>query len=111
MLRKHYQSLHKEAHDLLQAMALKAERCNTTLEIHSQHTDGGKKTPPLTLSHHMRSQELLSILNMQRNALLTNTGQVPWDGRPSHGLTDWQHILITGDRHYIRGWRKNTGTG
>ena len=42
MLRKHYQSLHKEAHDLLQAMPFKAERCNGTLEIHSQHTDRGE---------------------------------------------------------------------
>ena len=29
----------------LQAMAFKAEGCNTTLEIYSKHTDGEKKTP------------------------------------------------------------------
>lgn len=50
MLRKCHQALHKEAHDLLQAEAFKAERCNRTLEIHSQHTDGGREKPPITPS-------------------------------------------------------------
>lgn len=73
MLRKHYQSLHKEAHDLLQAMALKAERCNTTLEIHSQHTDGGKKNTFYFVPPHKKSGTAVYCQHIERNTVLTNT--------------------------------------
>lgn len=74
MLRKHYQSLHKEDHDLLQATAFKAERCNTTLETHSQHTDGEKRKRCFTMSHHVKkSGSAVHCQYIQKNILLTNT--------------------------------------
>lgn len=84
MLRKHYQSLHKEASPWPpQAMAFKAERCNTTLEIHSQHTDG-MKTPSFTSSYQIKKiRDCCPLSYIQRNTFLTNAWQKSQDGRPS----------------------------
>lgn len=84
MLRKHYQSLSKEAHDLPQAMALKAERCNISAEIHSHHTDGGGENtfyfvPPYTKSG------LLPTVNIYRETLSLPT-HAKYHGKEDHPI-------------------------
>lgn len=114
MFRKHYQSLHKEAHDLLQAMAFKAERCNRTLGIQGQHTDRGEDKTPFTSSHHIKKSRIAVYCQYkQRNTFLTNTWQILWDGRPSICLqvslsNDRAaiHVNQRTDGHDIRGWHK-----
>lgn len=103
MLRKHYQSLHKEAHDLLQAMPFKAERRNRTLEIHSQHTDRGEEKNTLYFVPSHKKIEDCCLLSIYRETLSLQTHDKCY-GMEDHPhvykfpflMTEQQYMLITG---------------
>lgn len=90
--------LRTEAHGLLQAMAFKAERRNTTWEAHSQHTDGkeGKnKRKPCFVSPRKKIKDCcpLSIYTEQHSAYKSK-----YHGMGDH-LHAYQPCFLTTDSH------------
>lgn len=90
--------LRTEAHGLLQAMAFKAERRNTTWEAHSQHTDGKegkKKRKPCFVSPREKIRDCcpLSIYTEQHSAYKSK-----YHGMGDH-LHAYQPCFLTTDSH------------